>query len=320
MAATRTLAVVTAGISTPSGSRTLGDGLATATVAAARQITGMDTPLEVEVIELRPLATELALATTQPAASTPRVDEARRIIAAADGLIAISPVFQGSYTGVFKMFFDALDVDALRDVPTLIGATGGSVRHLAILDYAMRPLLSFMHANVLPMAIFQATADFGTADGLRLASRIEAAGAQLAAAIFATHAITGTSNPASDTEAEPATPAAAASAAPAAAAPASADDAPVTPQSADAHSQQVPAWAADNNSPLMSHDGALTAFSGLASVGRPGRTAAGGVAAGNTEPEPQATPTPAAPERRRSSGLDVDEGYTPFAQLLAQYE
>ena len=42
----------------------------------------------------------------------------------ADGLIAVTPVFAASYSGLFKSFFDVLDKDALAGKPVLLGATG----------------------------------------------------------------------------------------------------------------------------------------------------------------------------------------------------
>ena len=50
---TRTVAVVTAGLSSPSSTRLLGDQLAAATVSA------LDEPVEVRVVELRDLAHQL---------------------------------------------------------------------------------------------------------------------------------------------------------------------------------------------------------------------------------------------------------------------
>jgi FMN reductase len=35
----------------------------------------------------------------------------------ADGLIAVTPLYSGSYNGLFKSFFDVLDADALAGKP-----------------------------------------------------------------------------------------------------------------------------------------------------------------------------------------------------------
>ena len=52
------------------------------------------------------------------AAETPLLDDAKKTLSAADGLIVVTPIFQGSYSGLFKMFFDSLDTESINDMPT----------------------------------------------------------------------------------------------------------------------------------------------------------------------------------------------------------
>ena len=173
----RSLVVVTAGLSSPSSTRALGDALSAAT---ASHVTARGEGVDVTVVELRELAAELAEAMTNWVTPTPALEAAQNAVAQADGLIAVSPVFQGSYSGLFKMFFDTLQPHALNGLPTLIAATGGSSRHALVLDYALRPLLNYLHATVVPTGVFQATEDFGTAEGARNGQRIERAAGELA--------------------------------------------------------------------------------------------------------------------------------------------
>ncbi|OFU53800.1 CE1759 family FMN reductase [Corynebacterium sp. HMSC11E11] len=138
------------------------------------------------VIEVRDLARDLADAFTVGGLSSKSLDEARRTVAAADAVIAVSPVFKASYSGLFKMFVDSLDDDALRSVPTVLGATAGTARHSLAVDHAMRPLFSYMGAMVAPTGVFAATDDCGAAtftggDGVApLASRVSRAAGELA--------------------------------------------------------------------------------------------------------------------------------------------
>lgn len=173
----RSLAVVTAGLSTPSSTRKLADALSEATEA---HITARGEGVEVQVIELRELATELAAAMVNWGADTPNLDAAKRALSTADGLIAVTPAFQGSYSGLFKMFFDTLTPHALEGLPTLIAATGGSSRHALMLDYSLRPLFNYLHAVVVPTGIYQATEDYGTQHGASTNERIGVAAGQLA--------------------------------------------------------------------------------------------------------------------------------------------
>ena len=80
----------------------------------------------------------------------------------ADGLIAVTPIFTTSYSGLFKSFFDVLDNTSLTDLPVLIGATGGTPRHSLALEYALRPMFTYLHSVVVPTSVFAATADWGS--------------------------------------------------------------------------------------------------------------------------------------------------------------
>jgi FMN reductase len=172
---TFTVAVVSAGLSQPSSTRLLADRLSAGVVERARSA-GQD--VLVEVVELRPLARALAdnLTTGFPG---PELEAAVSTVTDADALVAVTPVFTASYSGLFKTFFDVLDKDALTGKPTLIGATAGSARHSLVLEHAMRPLFAYLRAVVVPTAVFAATEDFGDTGGNRLAERIERAAGEL---------------------------------------------------------------------------------------------------------------------------------------------
>ena len=60
-------------------------------------------------------------------------------IESADVLVVASPVYRGSYTGLFKHLFDLVHHEALIDVPVLLAATGGSDRHALVIDHQLRP-------------------------------------------------------------------------------------------------------------------------------------------------------------------------------------
>jgi len=164
------IAVISAGLSVPSSTRLLADRLAEATVAALHH------PVEVDVIELRPLAHPLAdhLLTGFPSGE---LAEAIETVRRADALIVVTPVFSASYSGLFKTFFDVLEPDLLTGIPVLIGATAGTARHSLVLEHALRPLFSYLHATVVPTGVFAASEDFGEAG---LQARVERAAGELA--------------------------------------------------------------------------------------------------------------------------------------------
>ncbi|MFF1909709.1 FMN reductase [Kitasatospora sp. NPDC058218] len=176
------LVVVTAGLSKPSSTRLLADRLAEST---DRQLGVTGGAVDVTVIELRDLATDIAhdFTTGFPGAA---LREAVEAVTHADGLIAVTPIFTASYSGLFKSFFDVIDHDALAGKPVLIAATGGTPRHSLALEHAVRPLFAYLRSVVVPTAVYAATDDWGaTGDGHTdsLPGRIDRAAGELAALV-----------------------------------------------------------------------------------------------------------------------------------------
>lgn len=91
---------------------------------------------------------------------TPEVDDVLRDVEHADLLIAATPVFRGSYPGMFKHLFDLVDQYALANKPVLLAATGGGEHHALVLEHALRPLFGFFQALTVPVAFFASAGDF----------------------------------------------------------------------------------------------------------------------------------------------------------------
>ena len=118
-----------------------------------------------DVIELRDLA-HLITDNALTGFPTGALADAVRRVAEADAVIAVTPVYTGSYSGLFKMFFDVLEDGTLEGKPVLMAATAGTARHSLVLEFAMRPLFAYLRADVVPTAVFAASDDFGV-DRLR---------------------------------------------------------------------------------------------------------------------------------------------------------
>lgn len=100
----------------------------------------------------------------------------------ADILVAVSPVYKGSYSGLFKHVFDLVDMDALVGRPVVLGATGGGPRHSLVVEHQLRPLFGFFSALTIPTAVYAEAQSFDE-DGLNdptVMSRVEAAALQCA--------------------------------------------------------------------------------------------------------------------------------------------
>ncbi|MET8504265.1 FMN reductase [Streptomyces sp. NPDC004787] len=178
------LVAVSAGLSSPSSTRLLADRLLQAT---RYRLAEQEYAVDVEVVELRDLAVDIAnnFVTGFP---SQKLQGTIDTVTGADGVIAVTPVFTASYSGLFKSFFDLIDPAALTGTPVLLGATGGTARHSLVLDHALRPLFAYLRALISPTAVYAASEDWGTGgdeytEGLP--NRINRAGAEFAELIAA---------------------------------------------------------------------------------------------------------------------------------------
>jgi len=181
--ASRSLVVVSAGLSQPSSTRLLADRLS---AAVDRHLRGAGIEPQIEVVELRDQAKDLVnnLLAGFP---SPHLRAALDAVLAADGLIAVTPIFSASYSGLFKLFFDLVERDGFAGKPVLIAATGGTARHSLALEHAMRPLFAYLNAAVVATAVYAATEDWGRSGAAAedsLVERIDRAALELSVAML----------------------------------------------------------------------------------------------------------------------------------------
>lgn len=164
--------VVSAGVSDPSSTRLLADRTAQKVVDLLREA---GTPAVVSVIELGPLAVDIARAIVSgfPGA---QLQAAIERLAGADAVIASTPVYKAGISGLFKSFADVLDNDLLIAKPVILAATAGTARHAMVVDEQMRPLFAFLRALPVPTSLFAAPEDWGSSS---LGDRIERAATEL---------------------------------------------------------------------------------------------------------------------------------------------
>jgi FMN reductase len=167
------LIVLSAGVSDPSSTRLLADRIAQKSLDLLRE---SNTPTSVGVVELAPLAVDIARATVSGFPGE-QVQAAIERLAAADAIIASAPVYKAGISGLFKSFVDLLDNDLLVAKPVLLAGTAGSPRHALVIDEQMRPLFAYMRALTLPTSVFAAPEDWAATE---LGERIERAATELA--------------------------------------------------------------------------------------------------------------------------------------------
>lgn len=167
----------------PSRSRALGD----AVVAAALE----RIDLHHESYDLIDAGPGLGAAFTRDELSP----DARRVVDAienADAIIAISPVYKGSYTGLFKHLFDFVSPTRLVNKPVVVGATGGGHRHGLVVEHQMRPLFGFFSAMTVPTSVYASDHEFADNTLIEpdVRQRVDQAAAQLAALLLSRRPVT----------------------------------------------------------------------------------------------------------------------------------
>lgn len=174
-ASTLRIVAVSAGLSDASSSSMLAARIA---AAIGRRAEGGPQAVSIETIELRPMAHDVIDASVTGFAA-PRLQHAYDQLAAADAIVVVTPIYQASYPGLFKAFFDPIEPGQLTGKPVLLAATGGTARHSLAIDVALRPLFAYLQAMVVPTGVFASPHDWGSEGAGALESRIDRAVGEL---------------------------------------------------------------------------------------------------------------------------------------------
>ena len=110
---------------------------------------------------------------------SPEVERALAKVAGADIVVASTPVYRATYTGLLKVFFDLFAQRALVGKVGLAIATGGAPGHQLVLDHGLRPLFASVGAIVVPTGVYAVDAEFdGGVPHAAVLERIERAVAE----------------------------------------------------------------------------------------------------------------------------------------------
>jgi FMN reductase len=86
--------------------------------------------------------------------TAPQISRALADIDKARVVIVGTPIYKAAYSGLLKVFLDLLPQRGLDGKIVLPVATGGSEAHLLALDYALRPVLQSLGADVVLPSVF----------------------------------------------------------------------------------------------------------------------------------------------------------------------
>ena len=101
------------------------------------------------------------------------VKEAVAAAAAGQVIVASSPTYRATYTGLLKTFFDLLPQDCWKGKPGVPLLTGGGPSHQLALDHGFRPLLASLGATVLN-GVYGYDAQFKSGPDAALLAQVDA--------------------------------------------------------------------------------------------------------------------------------------------------
>ncbi len=176
------LAVLCADVGYGRSTRLLADWVAE---AVCRSLAAGGARADVEVLELRRLAADLARYSAHDRASLD-LREAIAAVVAADGLVVATPVLAASPSEVFDSFLAVLGHGVLSGMPVLLALNSSSDRQPPGITQVMRRRLTDVHAEPMPTIVVAGPADWQTTalnDAARLRACIDRAAVELAVAM-----------------------------------------------------------------------------------------------------------------------------------------
>lgn len=116
------------------------------TAVLAQHVADRLTSMEMEArhLRLRDLPPE---ALVRADTKNTQIAEAAALLKDAHGVVLVTPTYKASYSGLLKVFLDLLPQYALAGKAILPLATGGTLAHALMLDYALRPVLHALGAR-----------------------------------------------------------------------------------------------------------------------------------------------------------------------------
>jgi len=138
------------------GSRTLRVAQAVADILGDR----LDDTTERLVVDLADVAGELFEYPSQ------RIDDLLASVAASDLVIAASPTYKATYTGLLKAFFDRYGNNGLAGAVAIPVMTGAAPIHALAPEWHLRPLLVELGATTPTRGLYVTESQFDDLDGV----------------------------------------------------------------------------------------------------------------------------------------------------------
>lgn len=82
------------------------------------------------------------------------INQANELVARANIVFVLTPIFKASYTGILKTYLDLIPQKGLEHKVVVPIALGGSIGHLLAVEYALKPVLSVLGANEILNTVY----------------------------------------------------------------------------------------------------------------------------------------------------------------------
>ncbi|HEX4633467.1 MAG TPA: NAD(P)H-dependent oxidoreductase [Gemmatimonadales bacterium] len=115
-----------------------------------------DSGAEVQLIDLGALPADALLGR----GTDPLVTAALEAASQGHIIVAGTPVYRATYTGLLKTFFDLFPRDALAGAVGVPVVTGAGPEHALAVDHGLRPLFASLGARTIAAAIYATEAQF----------------------------------------------------------------------------------------------------------------------------------------------------------------
>lgn len=79
---------------------------------------------------------------------------ANQLVADAEVVIILTPVYKAAYSGILKTYLDLLPQKGLENKIVIPIAVGGTLHHLLAIDYALKPVLASLGATQILQGIY----------------------------------------------------------------------------------------------------------------------------------------------------------------------
>ncbi|MFP5105891.1 NADPH-dependent FMN reductase [Neobacillus sp. C211] len=99
-----------------------------------------------EIIHIRNLPAEDLI---QARFDSNKITDANKKVEDSSIIVILTPVYKASFTGVLKTYLDLLPQNSLVNKTILPIAIGGSIGHLLMIDYALKPVLAALGATYI---------------------------------------------------------------------------------------------------------------------------------------------------------------------------